>query len=198
MKAFRPGVLLLLALPVLQACSNAAPPAAAPPTTAVVAVPAPPPPKPEPLAPGDAHKACRLVTAAEMSAILGNTVLATPNERGDGASTCSYAPAAGSGSRAEMMISWGDGESALQMIRAMKEHDAAADLPYQGIGDDAVYQSPAAIVREGKDLFGVAIFGVTDVPSAVRKIIDTAGAKLALVAKDAEAKRGNSALASAR
>lgn len=175
MKSYFRACLPMLMLPLLQSCSNSPPDAV---SQATVAATAPPPQiaMPAPVSYADPHTACGLVTAAEMSAILGTVVTGTAKDA-DGATACSYAPTVGSGSSAQIMISWGDGESTLQMVRAMKDHDAAADLPYQGIGDDAVYEKPAVVVRQGKDLIGVAVFGAADLPAAVKKIIDTAKSK---------------------
>jgi hypothetical protein len=175
MKANHLIFLSMLMLPALQACSDSPSSIAARQSTVAVRVPSTTT-LPTSVVPEDPQAACSLVTGTEMSGILGDTVAATPKD-GAGVTACSYAPVGGTGARAEIMISWGDGQSTLQMVRAMNNHDPSGDLPYRGIGDDAVYQSPAVVVREGKDLIGVAVFGAPDLPSTVRRIVDTATSK---------------------
>ncbi len=182
MKSTRSLWLLALAMPMLQACSNPAP--AAPSAAAGSDTASAPAPAAEAAAPAatlsaaDARKACNLVNAAEMSKILGNDVIATPNDSTEGITACSYSPSGSSGHSAEIMISWGDGESTLKMVREMSKHDAAGDEAYKGIGDDAVYEGPAVVVRQGKDLVAVTVFGAADEPAAVKQIIDTAKARM--------------------
>jgi len=175
MKANHFIFLSMLVLPVLQACSDSPSSTAASRTKVAVTSPSATT-LPTSVVQEDPHAACSLVTGTEMSAILGYTMAATPKD-GAGVTACSYAPVGGAGARAEIMISRGDAESTLQMVRAMKNHDPAGDVPFKGIGDDAVYQSPAVVVRQGKDLIGVAVFGARDLPAAVRRIIDTAKSK---------------------
>ena len=169
---------LALVLPMLQACSNSAPPTPAA-TTAPAAATAPDAPTPAATAAvsADPHQACNLVTAAEMSSIVGSAMLATPADE-DGISNCKYEPASGRGSSVDFTVIWGDGESTLKMDREMKDHDAEADKRFVGVGDDAVVVAPTVQVRQGKDLVVLTLFGFDDEPATARKILDIAKARM--------------------
>lgn len=161
-------------LVLLQACSQSAPtPAATSAATAANGDPASAVSVVAPVsaqAPGDPHQACNLITADELSAIVGSMMVATPQE-GDGVSNCKYAPASGRGASVEFTVMRGEGESTLEMDRDMKGHDAEADKRFAGIGDDAVAVPPSVQVRVGEDLLVFSLFGVGDEPSALRKIV---------------------------
>ena len=142
---------LLLGSLALASCSKqeSAPAAATPGANAEAApeVPAAP-------APAQHASACELVTAAEMSAILGGTVNASPggNERPPAATECIYqSPTAtntGSGldelasasPYAEVEVDWGGGDPAVLDTAAGMANGAstldAAD-PLKGLGDRA-------------------------------------------------------------
>ena len=126
---------------------------------------------------GDPHQACNLLTANELSAVVGSPMVATPQD-GDGVSNCKYAPAGDRGPSVEFTVMPGDGESTLQMDRDMKGHDAEADKRFAGIGDDAVVVPPSVQVRVGKDLLVFSLFGVGDEPSAIRKIVSVVKPRL--------------------
>ncbi len=177
---------LALALLLLQACSGPAPTApaksdsnaaASPPAAAAAAAAA----APAPVAPAapvstNPHEACNLVTAAEMSAIVGSPMTATPHDDPslDTVSNCAYAPASGRGSSVDFTVMWGDGESTLRMAREMKHHDAEADKRFAGVGDDAVVVPPAVQVRQGKDALVFTLFGFDDEPATLKKILKVA------------------------
>lgn len=166
---------------LLQACSQSTPMPAA--TTAVSAANADPASAVPVVAPasaqesGDPHQACNLLTANELSAVVGSPMVATPQD-GDGVSNCKYAPAGDRGPSVEFTVMPGDGESTLQMDRDMKGHDAEADKRFAGIGDDAVVVPPSVQVRVGKDLLVFSLLGVGDEPSAIRKIVSVVKPRL--------------------
>ena len=176
----RLALALLLSSPILPGCSAPAPataePAAA--TAPPASSPAPAEVAPALVAPGDAHQACNLVTASEMSAILGSAVVATANDPTEGVTECTYSPAGDRGPTVEMTVYKSDGGSPLDAVREMSHHDAAADLPYKGIGDDSVYEGPAVVVLQGDNIISLMIIGVADAPAATRKIVDTAKARM--------------------
>jgi hypothetical protein len=163
---------------MLQACSQPATtaPAAAAATTAADPVQPASAPVAAPVS-GDPHQACNLVTAAEMSTIVGGAMVATPQDA-DGVSNCKYAPRSGRGSSVDFTVMPGDGESTLQMDRDMKNHDRAADARFAGIGDDAVVVPPAVQVRQGKDLLVFTLYGIDDEPATLKKIVDIAKTRL--------------------
>jgi hypothetical protein len=183
MSLHRPAFALMILLPALLACSGPAPvpagaswpapgastDAASSPhgTTAGTDV-----------APGDPHSACNLITAAEMSTFVGTAMVAVANDATEGVSNCRYGPAGGRGPSAEFTVSRGDGAATLRAEKAMPGHDANADSAYQGIGDDAAVLGPAVTIRHGEDLLIFTLVGVEDVPAAVRKMFDSAKAKM--------------------
>ena len=168
-----------VAVSVLAGCS-----APTPASTETVAAPATTPATastataPAPVAPGDPHHACNLVTAKEMSAILGSAVVATPHDPTEGVTECTYSPAGDRGPTVEMTVYKSDGGSPLDAVREMSHHDAAADLPYKGIGDDSVYEGPAVVILQGDNIISLMIIGVADEAAAARKIVDTAKARM--------------------
>jgi hypothetical protein len=166
---------LVLALP---ACSGPAPAA----STATATAPDAPAPAPAAAAPvsTDPHQACNLVTAAEMSAIVGSPMTATPHDDSNFSTVtnCAYAPASGRGSSVDFTVMWGDGESTLKMDREMKNHDTEADKRFAGVGDDAVVVSPAVQIRQGKDLLVLMLVGFDNEPATAKKIVDTAKARM--------------------
>ena len=170
----------LLALPMLQACSNPGPttPTAVAPTAPATATEAPA----APAAPvsTDPRQACNLVTAAEMSVIVGSPMTATPHDDSNFSSVtnCAYTPANGRGSSVDFTVMRGDGETTLKMDREMKNHDAGADKRFAGVGDDAVVVPPAVQIRQGKDLLVLMLVGFDDEPATARKIVDVAKSKL--------------------
>jgi hypothetical protein len=184
MKFLRLAFTVALVLPMLQACSNSTAPAPAASAAATATATAPDAPAPAPAAAtpvsSDPHQACNLVTAAEMSTIVGSPMTATPHDDSSlpSVSNCAYAPASGRGSSVDFTVMYGDGESTLKMDREMKNHDTEADKRFAGVGDDAVVVSPAVQIRQGKDLLVLVLFGFDDEPATARKIVDTAKARM--------------------
>ncbi|WP_159015626.1 DUF3558 family protein [Cognatiluteimonas profundi] len=179
---------LMLLLPALQACSGPAPVAAGASVSAPDASTAAPSPDAASspagttagvdVAPGDPHSACNLLTAADMSTFLGTAMVAVANDVTQDVSSCRYNPAGGRGPSAEFTVSRGDGAATLRAEKAMAGHDASADSAYQGIGDDAVVLGPAVTIRHGEDLLVFTLVGVGDGPGTVRKLFDTAKARM--------------------
>lgn len=118
--------------------------------------------------------ACQLVTAKEMSAILGAPVAATQ----EGNHKCTYQPAEGMSPYVELEIGWGDGEVGMQAVGAMNRHEPGIADPYAGLGDQAAAVGPALMIRTGKDLVTIVFSGVEDRPARARKILDTAKARM--------------------
>lgn len=170
---------LLLALPAIQGCSQ--PPAATAPATveskqpsaaATIAAAAPS---------REDTKACDLVTAQEMSAILGAEVAATPDDHSNGRTGCIYKsdkPIEHTSPYAEFSVDWGSGEGAMAAMGMLNRYEPGIADPYAGIGDQAVAQGPVLTIRSGDDLVTITLSGVDDVPAKAKKIFDTAKAKM--------------------
>ena len=126
----------------------------------------------------EAKKACDLVTAKEMSVILGSAVTAEPNDGSSGKTECLYKAVAGVSPYVEFSVEWGEGEAALKAAGAMNQHEPGIADPYQGIGDQAVAVGPSLMIRSGDDLVSIVFSGVADAPTAARKIFTTAKARL--------------------
>lgn len=179
---------LMFLLPALQACSGPAPvPAGAsgPASGASTAAPSTDAASSPhgttagtDVAPGDPHSACNLLTAADMSTFLGTAMVAVANDATQDVSNCRYNPTGGRGPSVEFTVSRGDGAATLRAEKAMTGHDASADSAYQGIGDDAAVLGPAVTIRHGEDLLIFTLVGVEDAPAAVRKMFDTAKARM--------------------
>ena len=180
MKPARLAFAFACVLPILQACSGPAPatPAATGPSPAAATAPDSPAPAATTVISTDPRQACNLVTATEMSAILDSAVVATPHDPTEGVTECTYSPAGDRGPTVEMTTYKSDGGSPLDAVREMSHHDAAADLPYKGIGDDSVYEGPAVVILQGDDIISLTINGVADAPAAARKIVAVAKARM--------------------
>lgn len=122
----------------------------------------------------DSKKACELVTATEMSTILGSAVAATPNESSSGKTECIYQPAGGSSPYVEFSVEWGEGKTAMTAAGMMDKHEPGIASPYDGIGDQAVAVGPSLMIRSGEDLVSIVFSGVDDAPAKAKKIFDTA------------------------
>lgn len=123
-------------------------------------------------------KACEMVTAAEMSAILGKKVTAQPDEHSPGTTGCNYKPESGISPSIEFSVSWGDGDAAMKGVGMANRHEPGLASPYDGIGDEAAAAGPALFIRSGEDLIQIVFNGVDHAPAAARKIFDTAKAKM--------------------
>jgi hypothetical protein len=164
---------LLLILPSMYGCSKpetfpaSATAADGSPAEAAVAAPA-----------SRTARACELVTAAEMSVILGSPVLGTPNEGSTGKTECVYAPAGGISPQIEFSVTWGDGRAAMTAMGMMGNIEPGIANPYEGLGDQAAAVGPALMIRNGEDLVTLTFSGIDDAPTVARKIFDTAKGRM--------------------
>jgi len=123
-------------------------------------------------------KACELVTAVEMSAILGSTVTAGANDRSYGKTQCIYMPTVGISPYVELAVEWGEGRAAMQAAGAMEQHEPGIASAYEGVGDQAVAVGTTLMVRRGEDLITIVLSGIDDAPAAAKKIFDSADSKM--------------------
>jgi len=123
-------------------------------------------------------RACALVTAVEMSAILGRAVTAEPNDRSSGKTECVYKPASGISPYVEFSVDWGGGEAAMTAMGMMGQVEPGLANPYAGLGDQAAAIGPTLMIRTGEDLVNIVFSGVDDAPAAARRIFDTAKPRL--------------------
>ena len=122
--------------------------------------------------------ACELVTASEMSAIVGSQVTAQPNERSSGKTECIYTAVKGISPYVEFSVEWGEGELFMKSAGAMSQLEPGITNPYEGIGDQAVAVGPSLKIRSGADLVSITFSGIEDAPAAAKKIFDTAKARM--------------------
>jgi hypothetical protein len=119
---------------------------------------------------------CGLVTAAEMSAILGTAVVA--EARQGGGTECDYRPASGIGPTVKLTVDAGDGKMAMASAGMMGRHEPGLTSPYDGIGDQAVAVGPALMIRTGDDLMTIVFSGVVEAPAKAKRIFETAKARM--------------------
>ena len=120
--------------------------------------------------------ACALVSAAEMSAILGAPVAADVTNRSGG--KCIYKAVSGISPYAELSVDWGDGKIAMKAMGMAEKHEPGLTSPYEGIGDEAAVVGPALMIRTGEDLVTIVFSGVADAPAKARRIFDTAKSRM--------------------
>jgi hypothetical protein len=118
--------------------------------------------------------ACELVTALEMSAILGAPVVAQAHNRSETSSQCVYTPRSGVGPSVDLTFSWGDGKAAMSGMALASRHEPGMVSPYEGIGDQAGGAGPLLMIRIGDDLVKLVFSGVADATVAARQIFNTA------------------------
>lgn len=116
--------------------------------------------------------ACTLVTAAEMSTILGAPVVAV--ERKGGYTECTYSPVSGVSPAVTLSVEWGDGKIAMASAGFMAKLEPGLTSPYQGIGDQAIAVGPTLMIRTGEDLMKIVFTGVSGAPAKAKRIFDTA------------------------
>lgn len=169
---------VLLALPALSGCSRSTTPdptatnaqTVAPATSSVAAA-----------ASRQDAKACNLVTAQEMSAILGASVAAVADDHSNGRTGCIYKsdkPIEHTTPYAELSVDWGSGEGAMAANGMLSRAQPGISDPYAGIGDQAVATGPMLMIRTGEDLVTITLSGVDDMPAAARKIFNTAKSRM--------------------
>ena len=115
---------------------------------------------------------CGLVSEAEMSAILGVPVVATPRPGNN--TECTYHPAGGGILAVKLSVDWGDGAIAMSSAGMMGRREPGLTSPYEGLGDQAVAVGPALMIRTGDDLMTIVFTGITGAPAKAKRIFDTA------------------------
>ena len=83
-----------------------------------------------------------MVTAAEMSAILGVAVSAKDTTHSSGETECQYAAPSGFPT-VNLAVDWGDGEIAMRAVNMVNRHEPGIASPYDGIGDQAAAEPKA-------------------------------------------------------
>lgn len=174
MPSRRPVLAVLLVLLALHGCSKQSAtltPAAADSHVSTARTAAPEPQR------NDA-KACELVTAEEMSAILGAAVRAEPNDRSNGKTECIYTSVEGVSPYVEFSVEWGSGEGAMAGVGMAAQAEPGLASPYEGLGDQAAAVGPALMIRTGEDLVMLVFSGVDDIPSKAKRIFAAAKARM--------------------
>ena len=118
---------------------------------------------------------CDVMTAAEMSKLLGSPVTAKPQRL---SSDCVYASVADVGPNAELKIERGDGEAAMQGATFANQFEPGLANPLTGLGDQAISAGPMIMIRRGDDLISIMVSGVEDSLAAVKRIYAAVDAKM--------------------
>jgi len=122
--------------------------------------------------------ACGLITAEEMSGILGKRMVATPEDRSDQETKCTYHAATAMTPSIEFTVSWGDGRAGMRGMGMAESHEPGLTTPYDGIGDQAASAGPMLMIRTGEDLITIVFTGVNDAPAVAKQMFTTAKARL--------------------
>lgn len=161
---------LLICVSSLVGCSDSRSPpasAAAPDTSS------------QPSAPDAEHQAkvveaCKLITAEEIKALAGEPLEATP----DGKTGCVWQAANSALPHIEFKIDRGSAEIAMTAFGMLAKHEPGISNPYDGLGDEAVAIGPSVQIKRDEDLITIIVMGVDDNEAAVRKIYETATARM--------------------
>ena len=126
-----------------------------------------------------APTACELVSAADMSTVLGSAVGAVADDRG-GQTKCTYETAGGEigAPYAEVQLNWGDGVAGIKGAGAMESELGPAMGELAGLGDQATSVGPMILIRRGEDLITLVISGVPDGTAAAKRIYGLLDARL--------------------
>lgn len=118
-----------------------------------------------------APTACKLISAAEMSAALGSEVAAVADDRG-GQTKCTYSAAGDElgGAYAEVQLNWGDGESGMKGAGLVEPDLGKVMSKLQGLGDQATSVGPMILIRRHDDLITLIISGVPDSTAVAKRI----------------------------
>jgi outer membrane protein OmpA-like peptidoglycan-associated protein len=116
--------------------------------------------------------ACEMLTAAEMSTIVGASVAAERDE-GNGTTTCRYKPADRSTPYVELKVEWGGGTAAMMAAGFLSKHEPGIADPLAGLGDEASAMGPALWVRVGEDLLNLTLSGLEDDIAVAKRIVTT-------------------------
>ena len=168
--AIVPFTLIVLLTFTLWACSADQPP----PMTPAVTTPAPSNTVPPIAVETKKPTACTLVSAQEMSSIVGSEVQATAHEGTVDTTECIYKPAERVSPYVEFTVEWGEGEDAMTAMGARARSESGSNNPYAGIGDQTVAIGTALMIRSGKDLVTITFSGVDEAPAKARRIFATA------------------------
>ncbi|WP_334151390.1 hypothetical protein [Hyphomicrobium sp.] len=126
-----------------------------------------------------APTACGLVSAADMSTVLGSAVSAVADDRG-GQTKCTYETAGGElgAPYAEVQLNWGDGATGMQGAGLMESELGPAMDKLAGLGDQATTVGPMILIRRGEDLITLVISGVPNSTAAAKSIYGLLDARL--------------------
>jgi hypothetical protein len=126
-----------------------------------------------------APTACELISAADMSAVLGSVVAAAADDRG-GQTKCTYEAAGDQigGPYAEVQLSWGDGVAGMKGAGAMEPQLGQVMSKLAGLGDQATSVGPMILIRRGSDLITLVISGVPDSTGKAKRIYGLLDARL--------------------
>ncbi len=126
-----------------------------------------------------APTACELVSAADMSAVLGSAVAAVADDRGS-QTKCTYESAGGeiSGAYAEVQLNWGDGVAGMKGAGAVEPQLGPVMSQLAGLGDQATSVGPMILIRRGSDLITLVISGVSNSTAAAKRIYGLLDARL--------------------
>jgi hypothetical protein len=114
---------------------------------------------------------CTLVTAAEMSGIVGTT-MSTDGENGPGTTICRYGSPADSTPDVEIKVDWGNGAAGMMGAGLVGLREPGVADPLAGLGDQAAVVGPTVWVRLGDDLVILTLSGIDDEIAAARRIVD--------------------------
>ncbi|KWT69095.1 hypothetical protein APY04_1701 [Hyphomicrobium sulfonivorans] len=126
-----------------------------------------------------APMACELVSAADMSAVLGSAVDAVADDRG-GQTKCTYETSGGElgAPYAEVQLNWGDGDAGMKGAGIMESELGPAMGRLAGLGDQATTVGPMILIRRGDDLITLVISGIADNTNAAKRIYSLIDARL--------------------
>ena len=113
--------------------------------------------------------ACEMVTAADMTALLGGAVTAQDGPT-NGKTSCNYRAVNGGSLNAELTIEWGSGEGGMMGAGLANSQEPGLADPLAGLGDLAVSMGPAIMIKRGEDLVTILLSGVDDRMPAVKGI----------------------------
>ena len=113
--------------------------------------------------------ACEMVTAVEMTALLGGPVTAQDGPT-NGQTSCIYKAVNGISPYAELKVEWGSGEGGMMGAGLANAHEPGLTDPLAGLGDQAVSVGPAVMIKRGDDLVTVILSGVDDVIPHIKAI----------------------------
>ena len=123
--------------------------------------------------------ACGLISAAEMSDVLGSAVSAVADDRG-GQTKCTYSASGDElgGAYAEVQLNWGDGVAGMKGAGAMEPQLGEVMGNLAGLGDQATSVGPMILIRRSNDLITLVISGVPDSTNAAKRIYSLINARL--------------------